>query len=63
MMKGYSPKQQPAQPNQRNIMQPEPVVLQKEKAYDFADLLTVCGVLEVVDNYGFLRSADYNYLR
>ena len=62
MMKGYSPKQQPAQPNQRNIMQPEPVVLQKEKAYDFADLLTVCGVLEVVDNYGFLRSADYNYL-
>ena len=43
-------------------MQPEPVVMQKEKAYDFADLLTVCGVLEVVDNYGFLRSADYNYL-
>ena len=30
--------------------------------YDFGDLLTVSGLLEIVDNYGFLRSADYNYL-
>ena len=32
-------------------------------AYDFADVLRVEGVLETMpDNYGFLRSSDYNYL-
>jgi transcription termination factor Rho len=31
--------------------------------YDFADLVTGNGVLEVMpDGYGFLRSSDYNYL-
>ena len=31
--------------------------------YDFADILHVEGVLETMpDNYGFLRSSDYNYL-
>ena len=30
--------------------------------YDFADIITVSGVLEIIDNYGFLRSSDYNYL-
>lgn len=31
--------------------------------YDFADVLKVEGVLETMpDNYGFLRSSDYNYL-
>ncbi len=31
--------------------------------YDFGDALTGIGVLEIVqDGYGFLRSADYNYL-
>ncbi|MBR3093509.1 MAG: transcription termination factor Rho [Bacteroidaceae bacterium] len=30
--------------------------------YDFSDLLECSGVLEVIDNYGFLRSSDYNYL-
>ena len=31
--------------------------------YDFEDLIEVSGVLEIMpDNYGFLRSADYNYL-
>lgn len=34
----------------------------KEKKYDFDDIITVTGVLETVDNYGFLRSSDYNYL-
>ncbi|WP_221935883.1 hypothetical protein, partial [Klebsiella pneumoniae] len=30
--------------------------------YDFADILRVEGVLETMpDNYGFLRSSDYNY--
>ena len=31
--------------------------------YDFEDIIEVSGVLEIMpDNYGFLRSADYNYL-
>ena len=34
----------------------------KEKPYDFDNIIRVSGVLETVDNYGFLRSSDYNYL-
>ena len=34
----------------------------KEKPYDFDDIIRVSGVLETIDNYGFLRSSDYNYL-
>lgn len=34
----------------------------KEKAYDFNDILTGSGVLEIMDGYGFLRSSDYNYM-
>ena len=38
--------------------QPEP-----DQLYDFTDLITANGVLEVMpDGYGFLRSSDYNYL-
>ena len=34
-----------------------------QQQYDFADLITSNGVLEVMpDGYGFLRSSDYNYL-
>ena len=36
---------------------PQPVA-----EYDFSDLLECSGVLEVIDNYGFLRSSDYNYM-
>ncbi|MBO7581457.1 MAG: transcription termination factor Rho [Bacteroidaceae bacterium] len=36
--------------------------LVKEKPYEFDDIIRVSGVLETVDNYGFLRSSDYNYL-
>lgn len=36
--------------------------LAKEKPYDFGELIVVTGVFEMVDNYGFLRSSDYNYL-
>ncbi|MFA6830739.1 MAG: transcription termination factor Rho [Bacteroidaceae bacterium] len=33
------------------------------RSYDFGQILTGSGVLEVMaDNYGFLRSSDYNYL-
>ncbi|PTL32694.1 transcription termination factor Rho [Prevotella sp. oral taxon 376] len=32
-------------------------------AYDFSDIVTANGVLEIMpDGYGFLRSSDYNYL-
>ena len=34
----------------------------KEKPYDFDNIVRVSGVLETVENYGFLRSSDYNYL-
>ncbi len=35
----------------------------QSQQYDFADILRVEGVLEIMpDNYGFLRSSDYNYL-
>ena len=34
----------------------------KEKPYDFDNIIRVSGVLETIDNYGFLRSSDYNYL-
>ena len=35
----------------------------EEKFYDFSNLITANGVLEVLpDGYGFLRSSDYNYL-
>ena len=36
---------------------------EKEKAYDFEEVLEGIGTLEVLsDGYGFLRSPDYNYL-
>ncbi|MDR0798511.1 MAG: transcription termination factor Rho [Dysgonamonadaceae bacterium] len=36
---------------------------QKEKPFDFDGILTGVGVLEIIqEGYGFLRSADYNYL-
>lgn len=36
---------------------------QEDEAFDFTDLLTANGVLEIMpDGYGFLRSSDYNYL-
>ncbi|MBO7415975.1 MAG: transcription termination factor Rho [Bacteroidaceae bacterium] len=35
----------------------------EERMYDFGDILKGEGVLEIMpDNYGFLRSSDYNYL-
>ena len=45
---------------------PQPIAASKvpaEPAYDFSNLITSNGVLEVMpDGYGFLRSSDYNYL-
>jgi transcription termination factor Rho len=48
------PYQQNGQQNRRQ---------QEERMYDFGDVLRGEGVLEIMpDNYGFLRSSDYNYL-
>ncbi|WP_308757055.1 transcription termination factor Rho [uncultured Bacteroides sp.] len=65
--------QRPAQPQQRpaqqqngneNYAAPErKPVAEREKVYEFDDILTGTGVLEIMqDGYGFLRSSDYNYL-
>ncbi|EJX00583.1 transcription termination factor rho [gut metagenome] len=43
--------------------QQERKVPEREKAYEFDDILSGVGVLEIMqDGYGFLRSSDYNYL-
>ncbi len=40
-----------------------PQAEQSQTPYDFEDIITANGVLEVMpDGYGFLRSSDYNYL-
>ncbi len=62
--------QRPAQ-QQNNVaenlpavqQQPERKVIEREKPYEFYDILSGVGVLEIMqDGYGFLRSSDYNYL-
>ena len=41
----------------------QPIVPANNARYDFADIITGNGVLEILsDGYGFLRSSDYNYL-
>jgi transcription termination factor Rho len=46
------------QPVQERRPAPQP-----ERVYEFDDILNGSGVLEIMpDNYGFLRSSDYNYL-
>ena len=49
--------------NNERREQSQPEEQPAPKQYDFADVLRVEGVLEIMpDNYGFLRSSDYNYL-
>ena len=44
------------------VFKPTPVEEEKT-SYDFDNLIQANGVLEIMpDNYGFLRSSDYNYL-
>ena len=63
IIKEYSARQTPNNlPNGGKHQEVQDNSQNNEKAYDFADILTVSGVMEVVDNYGFLRSSDYNYL-
>ena len=55
--------EQPTVNISRNEAATSPVeVVAKQKAYDFSNIITVTGVLEIIDSYGFLRSSDYNYL-
>ena len=63
------PMPRPAQPNNANENLPVPQqqqerkVIEREKHYEFDDILNGVGVLEIMqDGYGFLRSSDYNYL-
>ncbi len=50
----------PQQTSYTNVQEHAPAV---EEKYDFTDILSANGVLEVMpDGYGFLRSSDYNYL-
>lgn len=49
--------------NEGNQAQDRKPVQEREKTYEFDDILTGTGVLEIMqDGYGFLRSSDYNYL-
>lgn len=57
--------QQPRQQSQDSSTQTKPQSNKKEKetAFEFDGILTASGVLEIIaDGYGFLRSADYNYM-
>ena len=63
------PMPRPAQPNNANENLPVPQqqqerkVIEREKPYEFDDILNGVCVLEIMqDGYGFLRSSDYNYL-
>ena len=58
--------QRPMQPNNGDnytSMPERKPMIEREKTYEFDDILTGTGVLEIMqDGYGFLRSSDYNYL-
>lgn len=56
----YFPHNNMAEPAQQS--KPVQKVKPKEPEFDFSNIIKVSGVLEVIDNYGFLRSSDYNYL-
>ena len=64
LIKGYSTRQPQniQQASSKQLVSQSDGSQLQEKPYDFTDILTVSGVMEVVENYGFLRSSDYNYL-
>ncbi len=52
-----------AQQARQDVPIPQAPVYRNYDEFDFADLITANGVLEILqDGYGFLRSSDYNYL-
>ena len=58
-----SDKRQPYPQNDKNGFRRPPQDRRQNDKYDFEGLISNAGVLEIMpDGYGFLRSADYNYL-
>ena len=56
---GQNTSQQPQQVQSQS----QPAAKQKAASFEFDGILTSSGVLEIIaDGYGFLRSADYNYM-
>ena len=49
-------------PLESNEIDVKTSIKKQAEQYDFSNIIKVSGVLEVIDNYGFLRSSDYNYL-
>ncbi|MCQ2058783.1 MAG: transcription termination factor Rho [Bacteroidaceae bacterium] len=55
-------KEQKSAKNEQTAKNEQPAK-SEQRTYDFGDILKGEGVLEIMpDNYGFLRSSDYNYL-
>lgn len=56
--------QKRSQPQSQHAgQQSQPAQKEKEPAFEFDGILNASGVLETIaDGYGFLRSADYNYM-
>ncbi len=63
-MQRQQQKPMPSMPMENTpAVQQERKVIERERPYEFDDILIGTGVLEIMqDGYGFLRSSDYNYL-
>ncbi|MBR4119559.1 MAG: transcription termination factor Rho [Bacteroidales bacterium] len=54
---------EPVQEAETSLLKPAEQAEPQDKTYDFENRIVNSGVLEIMpDGYGFLRSADYNYL-
>ena len=53
---------EPAEKTEDTAHPAKPALRKPTAQYDFSNIIKVSGVLEVIENYGFLRSSDYNYL-
>lgn len=63
VMPNYDMFDNPTTPLQANENNLSPSVQQNTNTYNFDNIITGNGVLEIMpDGYGFLRSSDYNYL-
>lgn len=62
-MNATTPDYWPKTPQPQNQTQNDSPLTTPNEPYDFEDILTGTGVLEIMpEGYGFLRSSDYNYL-
>ena len=56
-------RKQEEEKRQQQLQQEQERQAEQEKDYDFNNIIRCMGVLEIMpENYGFLRSSDYNYL-